>query len=334
MRALEIVPFTSDHTEAAGSLLASRHQRDRAVLPDLPVRFEEAEAARGAIQNFLARPWASGFAALREGRLVGYMVGEMNFDEVWGRSGWVRPHGFAVAPDEDPEALRDLYAALGDSWLRYGCLNHFVVAPTADPVTLQKFYSLSFGIEQIHALMDLRTADFPKTELPLGLEIRLMESGDRATLEDLSEVIWRHQVLAPVWGIHLPEIQAQRRTEYGNLVDDEEAVLYLAFVDGQTAGMQGFWPAEPSDTDLITPEKCVELAVGGTVHGMRRQGVGTHLAQHGLREARDAGAEYCLTDWRSTNLLSSRFWPKIGFRPVAYRLSRRVDPRITWAGDR
>jgi hypothetical protein len=35
--------------------------------------------------------------------------------------------------------------------------------------------------------------------------------------------------------------------------------------------------------------------------------------------------------WRSTNLLTARFWPRQGFRPVAYRLVRRVDQRIAWA---
>jgi hypothetical protein len=30
-------------------------------------------------------------------------------------------------------------------------------------------------------------------------------------------------------------------------------------------------------------------------------------------------------------LLPVRFWPRQGFRPVVYRLSRRIDPRIAWA---
>ena len=34
---------------------------------------------------------------------------------------------------------------------------------------------------------------------------------------------------------------------------------------------------------------------------------------------------------QGTNLLSSRHWPGLGFSPVAYRLVRKVDPRIAWA---
>jgi hypothetical protein len=43
----------------------------------------------------------------------------------------------------------------------------------------------------------------------------------------------------------------------------------------------------------------------------------------------DAGA--LLAERRSTNLLASRFWPRQGFRPIAYRLVRRVDQRIARA---
>jgi ribosomal protein S18 acetylase RimI-like enzyme len=60
-------------------------------------------------------------------------------------------------------------------------------------------------------------------------------------------------------------------------------------------------------------------------------GIGRALTNHGLTYAFEKGYRNCLTDWRSTNLLSSRFWPSQGFRPVAYRLIRRIDPQIAWA---
>jgi ribosomal protein S18 acetylase RimI-like enzyme len=331
MHRVELAPFTPEYLPDAGALLSARHRRDRQTLPELPPRFEDQEVARLAVAGLLEKPFAGGFVARRGGRAVAYMVGALDLDEVWGRSGWVRPLGFAVADDEDPETLRHLYAAVGAEWVRYGCLNHFIVAPTADPALLHKFYSLAFGIEQVHGLLDLRRAEIPEPAPGEGVTLRRVEAGDRETLEQLSDLIWRHQVQAPVWGVHLPERQARHRREYGELVNDEEAVLYLAFADGRPAGLQGFWPVVPSDTDYLSPENCVELGLAGTVAERRGRGIGTALARHGLREARAAGADFCLTDWRSTNLLSSRFWPSVGFRPVAYRLGRRLDPRIPWA---
>ena len=50
-----------------------------------------------------------------------------------------------------------------------------------------------------------------------------------------------------------------------------------------------------------------------------------------LADACARGYAYCAIDWVATNLLSSRFWPRQGFRPMVYRLMRQIDPRVLWA---
>jgi hypothetical protein len=42
----------------------------------------------------------------------------------------------------------------------------------------------------------------------------------------------------------------------------------------------------------------------------------TWIAESGYRTA--------VTDWRATNLLSSRTWPELGFRPAFLRLHRLI----------
>ena len=69
----------------------------------------------------------------------------------------------------------------------------------------------------------------------------------------------------------------------------------------------------------------------GTREEARGRGIGRALTRHGLAHARAEGYAGCLTDWHVPNLLSSRFWPPRGFRPVVYRLARRIDPQIAWA---
>jgi GNAT superfamily N-acetyltransferase len=189
----------------------------------------------------------------------------------------------------------------------------------------------------VHGLLALDTLDLAPRPFPPGVEIRRAEPTDRGHLEELSDVTWRHQVRAPVWGIHLPERQARHRREYGDLCEDAEATVWLAFCDGRVVGVQVYFPAEATDDNPllpIIPEHCAELGVAGTREWARGRGIGQALTRHGLAHARDAGFRFCMTDWRSTNLLSSRFWPRRGFRPVAYRLARRIDPRIAWAGER
>ena len=53
-------------------------------------------------------------------------------------------------------------------------------------------------------------------------------------------------------------------------------------------------------------------------------GVGRVLGEAVLAWSRDAGHPCVVTDWRMTNLLSSRAWPRLGFRPTFYRLHRAI----------
>jgi GNAT superfamily N-acetyltransferase len=327
---LQIILFQPELVPEAAHLLARRHRRDRTSLPQLPARFEAPEQAAQAITAVLQRPRAGGFAAVSRGQLVGYLIGDMVIDNLWGRSGWVRGAGCAYDPAVGVEVIRDLYAALGAGWLAYGIFCHFVLIPAADPTLSQAWFSLSFGLEQIHAVLDLQPFDPPPPPAP-GLEIRQAGPADRHHLVELSDLIWQTQVQAPVWGVMMPESVAETATGWAELVDEAGVTVWLAWQGGKPLAVQGYWPAESGPDTLNIPEKCVHLSVAGTREAARGRGLATRLTQHGLAQAGAAGYRYCEADWRSTNLLASRFWPKQGFQPVQYRLVRRLDPRITWA---
>jgi GNAT superfamily N-acetyltransferase len=330
---LTIVPFTSDMFPEAGALFAARHRRLRTSQPELPAVYEDAATAQSAVEAAWQRERADGIAALDAGgRLRAYLIGDLVLDNLWGRSGWVRYAGCAVAPDEDVEIVRDLYAALAARWVEWGCFLHCALMPATDDALLGRWFALCFGIEHVHGTVALDTLDLSSQPDPPGVEIRRAGPEDRPVLEELSDVIWRHQVQAPVWGIHLPEWQAEQRREWGDLVAEADVAIWLAFCEGKPAGVQMYFPAEMEPKTPHIPERCVHLGASGTRDWARGRGIGRALTQHVLAHARAAGYTVCETDWRSTNLLSSRFWPRRGFRPVVYRLVRRVDPRIAWAG--
>jgi len=67
-----------------------------------------------------------------------------------------------------------------------------------------------------------------------------------------------------------------------------------------------------------------------TVADRRGSGVAAALLGSAARWARERGAVRLGVDFEAANLLAARFWPSQGFRPAAYRLARRVDPRIAW----
>ena len=330
----QLVPFSTELLPQAALLLAQRHQRDRAVLPALPERFTDPVVARQAIEAALQRKGASGFAALVDDNVVAYLIGDMVIDNTWGRSAWVRTAGCAYAPAVGVEVVRELYAALGARWVEYGIFLHVALMPVSDPALLQAWFSLSFGMEQVHALVDLATIDPTLPALPPDLEIRQAGSADRHHLAAMSDVIWQTQVKAPVWGIMMPEGHQELADGWAGLVDEADVTVWLALHGDAVVGTQGYWPAEQFPDHLFLPEGCLHMSVAGTRSAVRGQGIGTLLTRYGLAQARAAGHRFCETDWRSTNLLAARFWPRQGFQPMVYRLVRRVDPRIAWADGR
>ncbi len=328
---IEIVPFEAALIPQGAALLAVRHANDRLAASGLPVGGEAVEAARAALTAAWARPMASGAAVVANGQLVGYLVGDLAIDTQRGRTAWVRQAGQALAAGQEHALLRDLYAMAATRWVDLGCCDHFVLAPTADRAVLQTWFGLSFGLEQVHALADLEAVRLTPPELGPALTLRRAGPEDAERLAGLAGIIRRHQAAAPVWGAALPEHEAEIATGYRELVSDPTATVWLALRGEEALAFQAYYTTEPGPADLLTPERCVELSVAGTVPAAQGLGLGRALTALGFAAARAAGQRYVLADWRSTNLSSARFWPRQGFVPVVYRMVRRVDGRSLWA---
>jgi ribosomal protein S18 acetylase RimI-like enzyme len=328
----DLVPFSDRHLDEAAALLAQRHRRDRAACPLLPARFEEPAAARAAVEAIWRRPGARGVAALDGGLLAGYLIGDAVAEPVRGRCAWVRLAGHALAEGVDAELYRDLYARLATGWVAQGYFDHYALVPAGDRTALDAWFALSFGLEHAHGLRALAVPEeADAVRHTPGLEIRRATADDRETLADVSQWLRRYQAGPPIWGAALPEDTSQIVTGYTDMAGDEAATVWLAFRDGQVAGFQAYFSAEMSDDNPLVPPECVDLSVAATHPDLRGRGVGSALTQTGLADAAARGYTACVVDWRVTNLISSRFWPRQGFQPAVYRLVRRVDPRIVWA---
>lgn len=335
---VEIVPFHVGLLPAAAELLARRHARDRAAGPLLPARFEEPRTALAAVREVWSKPFTSGVAALRDGKLVGYLLGEVRFEMIRGRHVWVHLPGHALAGDEAAALYADLYAAAGPAWLRMGAFDHYVMMPANDAEGLETWFTLSFGKEQAHAVLSLADLTIETVDVP-GVRIRRATEGDRdAFVEEMSPILRRHMAGPPVWGAALPEDMMAIREGFVEMLTDETAHIWIAeeFADGRAGRMLGYqlyYPASPADDNLTIPisDRTVLLEVAATRAEARGRGIGRALTAAGLADAAAGGYRVCVTDWRTTNIEANRFWPRLGFQYAAYRLTRKVDPRIGWA---
>ena len=326
----EFMPFTHDMISDAGRLLADRHARNRTQIPLLPTRFEDPQVAAMAVETLWKEKFKSGYAAFRDGKMVAYLIGE-TAAQTWGRSGYVYIPGYALANDEQPVTLQDLYSLLGEDWVRKGCFNHYLYISAADQNILQALFNLGFGKERVDALMDLRSLKFPEVEAPSGITIRQAASGDNAYLGSLSNVIFRALAKAPYWHPTMPEDWDDLYEGWSELADDKEWTVWLALDNNEALGTVGFRPEEEQATQMLVSPRTVYLSVAATKPEARGRGVSTFLSWHGLEYACEQGYEICYTNWISPNLLASRFWPRFGFQDVAYRVGKKISPMIAWA---
>jgi predicted N-acetyltransferase YhbS len=317
MSRLELRPFSEEFVGAAGELLAVRHRAHRAAEPLLPPRYEEPAAAAALVAELATADDASGAVALRDGRLVGYLLGTPKSDQRWGPNVWVETPGHAV---EHPEDLRDLYAAAATRWFDEGRLRQYALAPATDDALLDAWWRLGFGQQHAYGIQEVPEATWPEAT-------RLAGEGDVDALVELSPLLVEHQAQAPVFGIGLPretpeEIRAEiledlPKAEIGDLVYERDGRIVASFQ---------LVPVELSSvhSGLARPEGAALLGWAATDPSVRGSGAGRALTEAGFAWARERGHEVMVTDWRVTNLLASRFWPARGFRTTFLRLYRHV----------
>ena len=298
MAGLEIHPLSDLRDEAAG-LLAARYADQRAAEPLLP-----------EIDDFAAHvPDGEGVVATRGGVAVAFLAGAVDGDTARVDFG-----GHAAF---EPEALRDLFAVLAERW----DVSRFAVAvPASAEGLIDVWFRLAFGCQFMWAVRE--TDDEGGPWVPMHT-IRPSTPDDLEAVAGFDEILWLLQARSPSFsGLTVPS-HDEFREEWGSLWEEDEfPAHFVAESDGRVVGHALLY-SRP-EGDLRVPANNIDLAHVATLDDVRGAGVGLALTRHALDWAHANGYRSMTTDWRSVNLLSSRFWPHRGFRPQYLRLYRSV----------
>jgi ribosomal protein S18 acetylase RimI-like enzyme len=321
----QIVSLDASHVDAAARVLALQQARLRQLRPELPDAFTHVDATRPLVEAQLTATGAHGVAAFDGSQMVAFLIGAPRYEPIWNRAAWSPIEGQAIDPDADRDILRDVYAVWSQHWVDRGIFFHYVHAPADDRAAQDAWIDLNFGRMQAHALLALDAVPAADAD---AFEIRRMATGEADLIGRLKPLIPVHQTTTPTYAITLPERFEAMDADYAEDLADPDSHYWVALDAGAAVGIAAFYPMPPG---IMVPEGAWELGVAMTDPGARGRGVQRALLAAGAEEIRATGATHIVTDWRTANLLSSRSWTKLGFRPTHHRMHRAVDQRVAWA---
>jgi GNAT superfamily N-acetyltransferase len=315
MPAVEIQAFSDQHLGEAARLLGERHARHRAVEPLLR---EEADF-RAEVETVWALDGSSGAVALRDGRVVGYLLGAPR-DDSWGPNIWVEVAGHAV---EEAEDARDLYAAAAGPWVEQGRTRHYALVP-ADGSLVDAWFRVGFGSQHAHGIQEVPA--HTEVVVPNGFEIRHPRESEIDSLIDVGLALARHQKKAPVFSERPVPTEEEERQEWLDTFAGEEEEVLIGYLGDKPVACWSVTSIERSEahTGLARPERAAFIGFAVTLPESRGSGIGLALTDACFAWAAENDYPMMVTDWRETNLLASRFWPRRGFRRTFLRLYRSI----------
>jgi GNAT superfamily N-acetyltransferase len=200
-----------------------------------------------------------------------------------------------------------------------GRTRHYALVPNLDD-HVEAWFRLSFGAQQAHGIREVEGGVWPPGT-------RHAEPGDLEALIELAPLIWDLHTRPPVfsgidWDEDADELRAMlaadiANDEVGELVYERDGRVVAAFelVSVEKGSMH---------RGLARPDGAAYLGWAASRPDVRGSGAGLALTEAAFAWAHEQGYATMVTDWRETNLLSSRFWPARGFRRSFLRLYRSI----------
>jgi len=238
---------------------------------------------------------------------------------VWGANIWVESAGHAV---EVAETARGLYAVAATRWVAEGRVAHYALLPAHDRELVDAWFRLAFGHQHTHGIRE----PAPAGPVRAGLTVRQPVRDEIPVLARLDMVLTEHQSLSPTFSGGPPDVYEERVADWEEDFDNPKFWNVVVEHDGSIAGSAVGCALEVSSAHVgpARPDHAGFLGFAAVLPGARGLGVGRALGEAVTAWALEAGYTSVVTDWRETNLLSSRAWRGLGYRDTFTRVHRLV----------
>jgi GNAT superfamily N-acetyltransferase len=313
-----VVSFREEHLPAAAALVGRRYAQLHEQNPLLPARYAEVSELLPLLRSISANG-DCGVAAIREGRLVGFLAG-WRMPSFRGQKSTYSPEwANAAKPGESRYIYEEMYRHLAENWILGQYVAHYVSLFPTDRGAAQALQWLGFGMTAVDAL---RSVDAIPSNAP-EITIRQADVDDLEAVLGLDQALWQHVSGTPSF-LPLPE---RGRAQWAKWLQEPSRYTLLAFSEHEPVAYMSLGAANEDVATIIVDDRTTSIYGAFTKAQARGQGVATALLARALERARAAGYRRCAVDFESMNLDGTRFWLK-HFNPVCYSFFRLVDPRV------
>jgi GNAT superfamily N-acetyltransferase len=313
---LEIVKFEEKYLEDAAALVAQRYRALCQEAPLVPARYADVEVTYSLLHGLASS--APGVAALRNGKLVGFLA-------AWMTPSW-RGHATTYCPEwgnaADLDDARHIYQALYTKvaafWVAQRYYVHTMSLFANDKKGIEGWQWLGFGYFVIDAVRSLVAAEGAAATV----DIRRATVADLAVATALDDQLWDHLASSPIF---MSDDGDDSEDELHAWLSDPAKALWLAYRNGEPVAFLRMEGGNEGACTIVRDPGTASITGAFTVESARGDGIATALLNRGLSWAAEEGYTRCSVDFEAMNVPAARFWLH-HFQPVCVSLYRHVNP--------
>lgn len=319
---MEIKLFNIEHIERAQEMALSAYQREREVVPCLPLSDTVPELSEFAGNGMSV-------AAVEDGQLTAFLCAYPPFDNAFGTTGvkgvYVPPYGHGNVSQNRSRLYGSLYEAAARLWVEAGAVSHTITLYAHDKEAVNLFFHYGFGLRCVDAAM--ATADGSPYKPMAGYAFRELDKFEAAALFPLNALLNEHFMRSPLFmnfGVKpTPEhfaahalTQGERyfAASHGKSSDKSSDKRYVAYIK---IGRDG-------EHFITTHPTMANIRGAYCLPDYRGTGLFQNLLAFVNSRLLAEGCVVLGVDYESFNPAGRGFWEK-HFTPYTASLVRRID---------
>ena len=249
-----------------------------------------------------------------DGILRGHLYGVTLESTLAGRQTWTGPDGYSY---DTSDILHNLCERAYRSWREHGALDHLVWALAG--YGTQEWVECGYDIISVRGSLPLDQS--PLVDWPLDHRVR------RATPSDLLTAVTFDRLIDAAQGVNvdaLSDIERDATTrDLAESLEDPDTHYFLLEVANKPVAQCVTFTLPALRGSYANTVHVGSLAVADE---FQRQGLGTALVRHVLRDAFESGSGYAEARWHIDNQPATSFWSTLEFRPTYVLLRRPLTP--------